>query len=148
MKYSFITIVIFITTILTRSGQADEINFRNLFANAIKTPQDQNVLTRLEQSLPQFLDFDIPSNENVDKVFAKFKEAIRLFPANIQRETALNEQTARDIFPALQPIYRYVKLAQLEITFHSLNCFIALYFLILESKIKEEDDNLSVKGAR
>lgn len=42
-------------------------------------------------------------------MFAKFKDAIRLFPANIQRETPLNEQTARDIFPALQPIYRYVK---------------------------------------
>jgi hypothetical protein len=43
------------------------------------------------------------------RVFAKFKEAIRLFPANIQRETPLDNNTARDLFPAIQPIYRYVK---------------------------------------
>ncbi|UJR27836.1 hypothetical protein I4U23_009102 [Adineta vaga] len=109
MKYLLISIAIFILTVLTQLGHSDEINLRNIFSKAIKTPQDQNILTQLEQSLPKFLDFDIPSNENVDKVFAKFKEAIRLFPANIQRETPLNENIARDIFPALQPIYRYVK---------------------------------------
>lgn len=43
------------------------------------------------------------------RVFSKFKEAIRLIPANIQRETALDASSARDIFPAIQPIYRYVK---------------------------------------
>ena len=61
-------------------------------------------------------------------MFAKFKEAIRLFPANIQRETALNEQTARDIFPALQPIYRYVKVR--SVCFLSLIDFFHLLHMI------------------
>jgi len=43
------------------------------------------------------------------RVFSKFKEAIRLIPTSIQRETALDNNTARDIFPSIQPIYRYVK---------------------------------------
>jgi len=39
-------------------GHSDDFNFRNFFSNAIKTPQDQNFLTQLEQRLPQFLDLD------------------------------------------------------------------------------------------
>ncbi|CAF3878324.1 unnamed protein product, partial [Adineta steineri] len=90
-------------------GYSDDLNLRNLFSKAAKTSQDQNILTQLEQSLPKFLDLDIPSSENVDKVFSKFKEAVRLLPANIQRETPLDTNTARNIFPGIQPIYRYIK---------------------------------------
>ncbi len=75
-----------------------------------------------------FFLFKVPSSENVDRLvviiychwiidlcvsssrtFSKFKEAIRLLPANIQRETPLDGNSARDVFPAIQPIYRYVK---------------------------------------
>lgn len=59
-----------------------------------------------------------------NRVFSKFKESIRLIPANIQRETTLDANSARDIFPALQPIYRYVKVR------------ICLYTSILLEKIQ------------
>jgi hypothetical protein len=39
-------------------GHSDELNLRNFFAKAIKTPQDQDSLTQLEQRLPKFLDLD------------------------------------------------------------------------------------------
>ena len=49
------------------------------------------------------------------RVFSKFKEAIRLIPANIQRDTELDVNSARDIFPSIQPIYRYVKVRRVDL---------------------------------
>jgi hypothetical protein len=39
-------------------GHTDDFNIRNLFAKSIKTPQDENILTQLEQRLPTFLDLN------------------------------------------------------------------------------------------
>ncbi|CAF0812715.1 unnamed protein product [Rotaria sordida] len=104
---------LFITTliigILAHFSHANDFNLRNIFSKTVKTYEDQNILTQLEQRLPNFLDINIPANENLEKVFLKFKEAIRLIPANIQRHTPLDGSSARAIFPAMQPIYRYVK---------------------------------------
>ncbi|CAF4421004.1 unnamed protein product, partial [Rotaria magnacalcarata] len=41
--------------------------------------------------------------------FPKFKEVLRLIPANIKRDSPLDATSARDLFPAIQPIYRYLK---------------------------------------
>ncbi|CAF1022731.1 unnamed protein product [Rotaria sp. Silwood1] len=109
MKRLWLFITALIIGILAHFSHADEINFQNIFSKAIKTPQDQTILKQIEQRLPNFLDINIPAYENVEKVFSKFKEAIRLVPETIKRDTPLDANSARAIFPAIQPIYRYVK---------------------------------------
>ncbi|CAF3972100.1 unnamed protein product, partial [Rotaria magnacalcarata] len=109
MKNLRLLVVALIVGIIAHVGQADEFNFQNIFSKVATTAQDQNILSQLEERLPKFLDINIPSNENVDKAFPKFKEALRLIPANIKRDSPLDATSARDLFPAIQPIYRYLK---------------------------------------
>jgi hypothetical protein len=39
-------------------GHAEDFNIRNFFSKALKTSQDENTLSQLEQRLPKFLDLD------------------------------------------------------------------------------------------
>lgn len=48
-------------------GHSDDFNFRNFFSTAIKTSQDQNFLTQIEQRLPTFLDLDSKYNRQKEK---------------------------------------------------------------------------------
>lgn len=109
MKQSWLLITTLFIGIFIRFSQTDGFDLRNILSTAIKSPQDRQVLTQLETRLPKFLDLNIPAKENPDRVFSKFKEAIQLIPPSIQRDTTLDARSARDLFPALQPIYRYVK---------------------------------------
>ncbi|CAM4889254.1 unnamed protein product [Rotaria socialis] len=109
MKKSRLLVVALIVGIVAHVGQADELNFQKIFSKVATTAQDQNILSQLEERLPKFLAINIPSNENVDKAFPKFKEALRLIPANIKCDSLLDATSARDLFPAIQPIYRYLK---------------------------------------
>ena len=43
------------------------------------------------------------------RAFPKFKEALRLIPAKIKHDSPLDATSARDLFPAIQPIHRYIK---------------------------------------
>ncbi|CAF2351851.1 unnamed protein product [Rotaria sp. Silwood2] len=106
MKQLWVFFTAFIIGII---AHYNDINFRNIFSEVIKTPQDEHILTQIEQRLPNFLDINIPANENVEKVFSKFKEAIRLIPETIKRDTSLDANSAQALFPAIQPIHRYVK---------------------------------------
>jgi hypothetical protein len=39
-------------------GHSNEFDLKNFFTKAIKTPQDLDSLTQIEQRLPKFLDLD------------------------------------------------------------------------------------------
>ena len=60
------------------------------------------------------------------RAFSKFKETLRLIPATIQSETALDENSAREIFPSIQPIYRYIKVGSVVVFSSSIS---SIYFI-------------------
>ncbi|CAF1142738.1 unnamed protein product, partial [Didymodactylos carnosus] len=87
-------------------AQAD-FDLQNLFSKAIKTDNDRQDLASIEQRLPTFLDFEIPSHENISNVFSKFKNLT--LPIDIRKDTALTPTNAHHIFTSIQSIWPYIK---------------------------------------
>lgn len=48
-------------------GRSEDFNLRNFFGKTLKTPQDETILTQLEERLPKFLEVNGKSSRSFDR---------------------------------------------------------------------------------